>query len=199
MIICPIHESNDCHTPPGSSDGGQFCSNDAEIVGGGTMPIGDSPAGYIRWGRVPKTEYEQGSRWYSFPETGGNFTARRVKSVDLDSVADALTRADSTEGQVGVEKALEKMAPEPPAGYEVVYRIGGKEGELAGFNAANARGLTEFIYQMTNDGDLSIPWGFSTQQHKAYINIYFAKIGSRDAKSFGAGGGGGFKRGAWGR
>lgn len=26
MIICPIHESNDCHLPAGSPQGGQFCS-----------------------------------------------------------------------------------------------------------------------------------------------------------------------------
>lgn len=26
LFTCPIHESNDCHTPAGSSEGGQFCS-----------------------------------------------------------------------------------------------------------------------------------------------------------------------------
>ncbi len=33
MILCPIHESNDCHTPAGSPAGGQFCGPGTSSAG----------------------------------------------------------------------------------------------------------------------------------------------------------------------
>lgn len=38
MIICPIHESNDCHNPAGAG-GGQFCSSGTATCPGCRAPL----------------------------------------------------------------------------------------------------------------------------------------------------------------
>jgi hypothetical protein len=43
VFLVPLHESNDCHTPAGSPEGGQFCSG--APVAAGSTPI---PPGMVR-------------------------------------------------------------------------------------------------------------------------------------------------------
>lgn len=62
MIICPIHESNDCHNPAGPG-GGRFCGNKAAYDRGfyhGQTGYGFQKADAGRKGTVQHTSYRTG-------------------------------------------------------------------------------------------------------------------------------------------
>jgi hypothetical protein len=202
-----LREGNDAHEPKGTpdrnndgkGDGGQFAKKEAAQGAGaaGTNPVGDITARNGRWGGEPAADdaWGQGARWYYFPPEQGAFTAHRVASIALRDLGPTLDRLSFSKGAESVAAHLKTLAPEPPEGYEIVYRIGGKKGELAGYNAANATGLTAFLDQMTDDGDTTIEWGFQLAKYPSYLNVYVAKIYQRSKDAYF----GGFKRGGWGR
>jgi len=49
VFTVPIHENNDCHTPAGSSEGGQFCSGHGEYLGSRDAAQQRVLRNYTRW------------------------------------------------------------------------------------------------------------------------------------------------------
>ena len=195
ILLQPVHardlyEVNHCH---GLGTKGHPCDGSEGTTA--KRPVGMTPARTGRWGLPADNEYERGSLWYSFPETGGDFEAERVASYPLSGeVGDKIDKLYFHEGGPGLERYLQSLAPKTvPAGYTVIYRIGSESGGLAGRQGANARGLIEFIDQMTDGGDTTVKWGFQLAKGERYLSVYLVRLGSTDENYEG-----GFRKG-WSR
>jgi hypothetical protein len=181
-----FRESNDCHNPGGSPAGGRFCS---------ATSVGAATSMQARWGREPKGEaaYARSMLWYDFGNATFDTPSGDAEPVAVHPLADigaALGKASYEGGSVQQAEYIDSLTPPAPPGYTKVVRIADQPG-LKGSNAANPRGLTEYIDQNTDDGDLSIAWGFQLQDNPhVAIYTYYVKLPEVLGKYGGRGAGG---------
>jgi hypothetical protein len=166
----PIHESNDCHNPPGPG-GGQFC--------GKAKGAGAASSTYARFGKQPpegpQGDWARSALWYDF---GG----KAEVSGDVPVAAHPLKDLAKTMpgGQEAQAQYLDSLTPPPPPGFTKVMRIADRPG-LAGTNAANARGMTEFI-DMQTQGDYSIEWAFQLDDNPTLaLYTYYVQLDRTEA------------------
>lgn len=69
MILCSIYESNDCHTPAGSPDGGQFCGKDHA----GTLGTEEGWHSYLRKSGLVPVKDTVGTTWWTKPSAAKTF------------------------------------------------------------------------------------------------------------------------------
>lgn len=76
MIIRPIHESNDCHEPAGSPEGGQFCSGAGRRTRTGRRRGGEG------WQLVFRSALQQRVGSASYPGVSNRTIADRLTSAE---------------------------------------------------------------------------------------------------------------------